>query len=563
MANGYSGGPYGRTPSGQGPTGTGSAYRTHGGQPAPSRGGSYGHHSPQGVPHVIPPAPIAGTGGAPSHMHSERRRNRRRAPLIALGVLAGLLVAGYIGGAVAFSNILYPHTQVAGVDVSFMSRDAAASRVQTAAKSYRLSVTGEGFNWDYKPEAGTEVIDARAAIDRIVDANEPLVWPARLVQSLMAGGGAAAQGAEEQDAENAVDLPDSFDTEAFSAELGKTVDAFNKERTGTFDFKGAYDEQSGTFTLDKARSNRKLDKAAIVKAALAAVANLDRTLELDDSSYEPFAGGATDEQLKAACDAANEIIGVNLDLKMGGASVAKLDGKQLAEWIEFDDKLAPKLKDDAVKNWVRNLALKSLDTVGTKRTYTREDGKKITVSGGTYGWTSNEKKLVAALEKAVEEKQTGEIDIPTKQQAARYAKHGERDWGAYVDVDISEQHARYYDENGKLLWESGIITGNPNKNYDTPQGVYYLNNRATDQTLIGATDPETGEPEYRTPVKYWMPFVGNAVGFHDANWQANSSFSNNKAYYSVGSHGCVNLPPAKAKSLYKVIKVGVAVVVHK
>ena len=54
-----------------------------------------------------------------------------------------------------------------------------------------------------------------------------------------------------------------------------------------------------------------------------------------------------------------------------------------------------------------------------------------------------------------------------------------------------------------------------------------------------------------------MPFVGGAIGL-----QATSSFSNPAAYKSVGSHGCVNLPPQKAAELYGLVKEGICVIVH-
>ena len=45
-----------------------------------------------------------------------------------------------------------------------------------------------------------------------------------------------------------------------------------------------------------------------------------------------------------------------------------------------------------------------------------------------------------------------------------------------------------------------------------------------------------------------MPFVvDRGIGFHDATWR--SAFGGNIYEYS-GSHGCVNLPPNAAKSLY-------------
>lgn len=522
---------------------------------------------------VSAPSPIAGTRGAPSHLSTERRRHRGRAPLIALGVFVALLAIVYVAGVVAFSQICYPDTRIADTDVSLMNRATAIGRVETAAKKYRLSVEGDGFSWSYAPENPEDVIDAEGAVERVISGNEAFIWPVRLIAS-MTGGTAGADGASgvvategsgsstASDGNILPDLPDTFDQKAFSEELAQAVDTFNADRTGTFDAAGAYDASAGKFTLERAHANRKLDRNAIVRAALTAVSTLTTKVTLDDASFTPLVAGKTDEQLQAACEAANELIGTNVNLKMGGATVATLDGAQLAQWITFDDNLSPVLSTDPVTAWVSDLAKNTLDTVGSDRTYTRPDGKTVTVGGGTYGWTSDEAALVKLLQDAVANKQVGDIDIPTKHTAAKFTAKGEPDWGAYADVDLTEQHARYYDASGNLVWESGIISGNPTKGNGTPTGIYQLNSNNGASTLIGKKDPQTGEPEYKTPVNWWMPFVGNAVGFHDADWQASSSFSNPDAYKSVGSHGCINLPPQKAKELSDIIKVGDCVIVH-
>ena len=527
--------------------------------------------------HATAPAPIAGTQGTPSHMRTEQRRRRGRAPLIVLSVFAALAVAVYAAGAVAFSQICYPHTHIADVDVSLMDRPTASSRIQASAKNYRLSVEGDGFTWTYEPENPEDVFDAEGAVDRVIATNEPFAWPMRLFKALTdanATNGASTSG-KDSDAVVATsgsgsaskdtilpDLPESFDQKAFTDELSQAVDTFNADRTGTFDAAGAYDAEAGQFTLDRAHANRKLDRDAIMRAALFAVSTLTSKVTLDDDSFTPLVDGKTDDQLKAACDAANALIGTNVNLKMGDATVATLDGATLAQWITFDGNLAPVLSTEPVTAWVADLAKNTLDTVGSDRTYTRPDGKTVTVGGGTYGWTSNEDELVKMLQDAVANKQVGDIEIPTKHTAAKFAAKGQPDWGAYADVDLTEQHARYYDAAGNLLWESGIITGNPNKGNGTPTGIYQLNSNNGASKLIGKKDPATGKPEYETPVNWWMPFVGNSIGFHDANWQATASFSNPNAYKSVGSHGCINLPPSKAQELSGVIHTGDCVIVH-
>lgn len=492
--------------------------------------------------------------------------SRGRRVLIALGVVLAVLVIAYGGGVVLFGNVCYPNTVIADTDVSLMTRDTAISRVRSSAEGYRLTVEGDGFTWTFDPESASEVIDAEAAVDRTIGANDPFEWPVRLVEALSntdsnAAVESSADGGEEVSLDQ-IDLPQGFDRDAFLADLDAALDAFNETRTGTFDAAGAYDADAGKFTLEKARSNQRLDKEAIEVAALRAISTLSKNVTLDEGSFVPLAGGASESELRAAIDQANSLIGTDVDLKMGGSVVATLDGATFVQWMTFDESLKPTLSTEPLAQWVRDLAETKLDTIGCQRTYARPDGKVVTVSGGTYGWNSDEQQLVKLLQEAVANKQVGEIDIPTLQNAAVWTAKGEKDWGAYCDIDLTEQHCRYYDASGNILWESGCVTGNPNEGDATPTGVYILNAKRQNETLIGMDMDKDGEPDYRSPVAYWMPFVGNLIGLHDASWQSASVFTNPTAYLWAGSHGCINLPTDKAGELYNLIQVGDCVVVH-
>lgn len=492
--------------------------------------------------------------------------SRGRRVLIALGVVLAVLVIAYGGGVVLFGNVCYPNTVIADTDVSLMTRDTAISRVRSSAEGYRLTVEGDGFTWTFDPESASEVIDAEAAVDRTIGANDPFEWPVRLVEALSntdsnAAVESSADGGEEVSLDQ-IDLPQGFDRDAFLADLDAALDAFNETRTGTFDAAGAYDADAGKFTLEKARSNQKLDKEAIEVAALRAISTLSKNVALDEGSFVPLAGGASESELRAAIDQANSLIGTDVDLKMGGSVVATLDGATFVQWMTFDESLKPTLSTEPLAQWVRDLAETKLDTIGCQRTYARPDGKVVTVSGGTYGWNSDEQQLVKLLQEAVANKQVGEIDIPTLQNAAVWTAKGEKDWGAYCDIDLTEQHCRYYDASGNILWESGCVTGNPNEGDATPTGVYILNAKRQNETLIGMDMDKDGEPDYRSPVAYWMLFVGNLIGLHDASWQSASVFTNPTAYLWAGSHGCINLPTDKAGELYNLIQVGDCVVVH-
>ena len=101
------------------------------------------------------------------------------------------------------------------------------------------------------------------------------------------------------------------------------------------------------------------------------------------------------------------------------------------------------------------------------------------------------------------------------------------------------------------------MSGIPDGVHDTSVGVYWLNQKASPSKLIGY---ENGKKIYESDVQYWMPFVGNVIGLHDADWQ--SSFGGTRYRDGAGSHGCVNLPPYKAAELYGIIQSGDVVVSH-
>ena len=517
----------------------------------------------------------ASNGGVGKHAKPQRAsrdkkpRRRGRGCLIALIVVAVLVAIAYGAGVAVFSHTYYPGTTIAGVDVSLIDAGSAATRIRSAMTRYHLTIEGSGFSWTYEPASADALIDSSNAAQTVLGQNDALRWPVHLYQALTtpATSDDTAQTAEA----DLVADPDfslfsaSFDEGAFEESLGAAIDKFNDGRSGTFDVASAYDGDAHTFTVDKARANEKLARDTVIayaKHELSQLAKDAPLAALGDAAFEPLADGMGDSDIKTVCDATNNLLGADFKVMLNDNAAAEIGPNQVAQWIVLGKDLTPSIDQKAVEKWATELA-DGFDTVGTKRTYTREDGKKITVSGGSFGWEVDDDKLVSNLIDAVNNKSTGSVEVPTSQTGDVYNGQGERDWGAYVDVDIAEQHARYYDADGKLLWESGIITGNPTKKNDTPTGVYYLRSKSTDTMLRGPKDPKTGKYKWESKVAYWMPFKDNSVGLHDASWQASSSFENKNAYKTVGSHGCVNLPPSKAAELFKIIKVGTCVIVHK
>ena len=88
------------------------------------------------------------------------------------------------------------------------------------------------------------------------------------------------------------------------------------------------------------------------------------------------------------------------------------------------------------------------------------------------------------------------------------------------------------------------------KGNGTPCGIYAITYKQRDAVLKGA--------DYRSEVSYWMPF-NRGIGLHDANWR--TKFGKD-IYKSNGSHGCINLPPQKAKIIYETVEKGTPVICY-
>lgn len=129
----------------------------------------------------------------------------------------------------------------------------------------------------------------------------------------------------------------------------------------------------------------------------------------------------------------------------------------------------------------------------------------------------------------------------------------------YVEVDLTEQHM-WYIADGTVAFECDVVTGKPVPSMITPTGVYDIREMLPGKTLVGETDPDTGEPIYQTYVNYWMRVTWTGIGFHDATWQ--TSFGGSRYRTGHGSHGCINMSYHDAKAFYQMLEMATPVVIH-
>ena len=266
---------------------------------------------------------------------------------------------------------------------------------------------------------------------------------------------------------------------------------------------------------------------------------------------------SSDPALAAARDEANKYVSAPVSVTMEGVERLAIDADAIAAHITIGDDLSVAYDPESLVAMVKE-QVNAMDTTGAERAYARPDGKQVVVKGGDYGWITDSEATAEAVREALVNAEGGPIEITMKQRAAQAPDQYGRDFGArYIDVDLTEQYARFYDGDGSILWESDIVSGKPADGRATPEGTYYIKTNDGKSVLRGYK-PD-GTKDYETEVAYWMPFKDNSIGFHDAGWQAQFG---GDWYLEHGSHGCINLPPEKAEELHGLLSVGDVVVVH-
>lgn len=204
------------------------------------------------------------------------------------------------------------------------------------------------------------------------------------------------------------------------------------------------------------------------------------------------------------------------------------------------------LDEDKVKEYVDTLSQK-YDTVGIERKFVDSHGKSVIVSGGPYGWEIDCEKETKELIDIINNGKTITGREPEYKQRAK--TRGINDIGStYVEVNLSEQKMWFYKE-GELIVSTNIVTGNTNRGNGTPTLVGYIHNKARNINLVG--------DGYVAFVRYWMKVYGS-IGIHDASWR--NKFGGT-IYTTNGSHGCINTPYDKVKTIYDNIEVGTPVIV--
>ena len=471
------------------------------------------------------------------------RRHLSKKALAIIAAVVVVLAAAYCGVALFFSSHFFPNTTVNGDDVSLVEGSELADRIRTFGEEYAFTVTGDGVDVESTGrDIGLSYDGEKYAQDALAQVNN-WAWPYELTQ---------AHTIE-------VERPITYDETLLAGVLAKPVGRVNDRSKAPTNAKVAFSSKKNEFVIVSEKIGTELSPAAVEETVGNGVRLLQEEIELGEAELKQPKIKSDDPRLAMGAEKANGFALTKVTLTVNKKKVYQVKPALVAKWVSFNDDFEAKLDESAVTAWAQGELSSKFDTVGARRVYKRKDGKKVTVSDGTYGWIIDGAALGEDLSEHLREGTSGKLEIKMLQSGNKWNPGG-ADWTRYIDIDLSEQHARMYNKKGKLIWQSDIVSGLPRNGRETPTGVYVINWKGRDQTLVGSDANGDGKPDYRSRVSYWMPFVDNAVALHDAPWRGAFGGS---IYQSNGSHGCVNLPASKAAELYGIVEAGDVVSCHK
>ena len=508
--------------------------------PQPSRPAISG----AGAMPVVPPMGPTSGGYVPGYQVNARPPKKHRGLKIFGIVMASILGAialVYFAGVIVFSGRFFPQSTIIGMDISGKTPEEVHQMLDEVLGDYTFKVEGPGLSLTLDATDMGMALDSQSIADGLLAEMNPWAWPYEVFQRH----------------DDTDDLVSTLENSKLADTLTAAVEEANARGTAPKNATVAYDADEGGYVVVPEEEGNTLLADVVIDEVTRGTVNFAPKVTLSDAVLAKPTVTRDDPALAEARDAANKHLGGALSLTMAGAEKMAITADEIAEHITLGDDLSVTFDPEPLVAAVKE-KVNAMDTTGATRTFTRPDGKAVTVKGGDYGWITDSQATADAVREALTSGAGGTLEIIMKQNAAQAPDEGGRDFGTrYIDVDLTEQHARFYGEDGAIIWESDIVSGKPADGRDTPQGTYYIKTNDGKSVLRGYK-PD-GTKDYETEVEFWMPFKDNSVGFHDAGWQ--EKFGGDW-YVEHGSHGCINLPPDKAEELHGLLSVGDVVVVH-
>lgn len=456
--------------------------------------------------------------------------------------LTAMAAAFMTTAAVSFSSMAAVDTDFHRFVVGTIINGVPVSGMTTAdAEAYIEGYFNGGYTLEIEDTEGVREAITDTSIGYTVDVTGDLE---AILKEENDGGRVSGPGVEHR---YTVDAELKYDEAALRALLENM--AFVKNASPTSDAYITPYEEGKAFSIVPEVQGTEIDMDKLMAAVKDALNSQTRLLKVENlDCYKTIQVTADNADLNQMCANLNRYKDINITYVFGDQQEI-LPGLEAVKWIDGVSGSTVQVNQQKVAEYVKYLADK-YDTYGKPHTFTSTSGRQVSVNGD-YGWQINQAEEAVALTRMVQNG-TNQTREPAYSRTA--ASRTGNDFGTtYVEVDMGLQHIYMY-ENGTLIAEAPIVTGNVAKGWTTPEGLYTLYYKERDRVLRGPKRAD-GTYSYESPVSYWMPFNGG-IGLHDASWRGKFG---GEIYKNNGSHGCINIPPKTAVVIYEHVYKGIPI----
>ena len=466
----------------------------------------------------------------------EQKKRKKKWPIV-VGIILAIICIAYLGMAMFLSAKFMPGTIINGVDCFAKSLEEVEAELKTSVEEYKLQIETIDGTVEEKTAGDFELTFKDAPeVKTILEKQNSFAWITGLFRKQV----------EE------VEININVDEKVIS-KVVSSLECMKKEnQKAPVSATVAY--ENGTFVIVDEVYGTQLDKEAVNKVVLECVNNKEQTVNLDEKGcYVQPKYKKDSKEVLAALDELNKYIDTKITYSADSKEVV-LDKEEISQWVSVDENMVPVIAKDKINTFVASLS-GTFDTPNGPQTLTTPTGKKVNIENAKKGRIVDSDAEAAQL---MEDIKGGVTVTRSPISSQEPTPEGQYAWGnTYIEVDLSAQHM-WYIKNGSVVFESDVVTGKPSSS--TPTGLYRILEKKRDKVLRGEKQPD-GSWGYESPVSYWMRVTWSGIGFHDATWQ--SAFGGTRYVDGYGSHGCINMPLEKAKTLYNTISVETRVIIHK
>lgn len=447
---------------------------------------------------------------------------------IGVGILAGLCAVTYFGGVWYYSSHFYPGTTLSNFNCSNLTVEQAEEKIHSEMEDYTYTIKERGNKEEHI--SGKDIELQCAEVKGVAEAKSkqnPFGWVT-----------------DRTSRNQTIEVLVSYNEDKLY-QIAENLDCAVESRAAMDGATAGVYYENGSYHMKEVEGKDIISFSRFYTALRAGIYGTYKDMSLEDEGL--YVTMAEEDKLKQALTDMNKYVSASITYTKGSQTFV-VNGDTINQWLTLNPDYTVTLSSDLTAGYVSELA-KQYDTVGGWREMTSSAGSVITVGGGDYGWLVNQAEEAEALRNHILAGETVTKEPAYKKKGLGVRGDGYDIPNTYVEVSIAAQKMWYY-KDGALVLSSNVVTGNPLKGNGTHTGVFALKYKEKNATLKGEG--------YETPVAYWMPFNGGE-GLHDANWRGVFGGS---IYRGGGSHGCVNLPPSVAATLFSNISPGTPVIVY-